>query len=231
MTLSSSTASTRPISRSLYGCTSSSYDTGSMPCRVSRLRAGSRTRSCRRAWRPAGRAGRRACGTARGPRRARSALRGTRSTGRDAASSARGRRVLDAAHRRCRSRRASTDWSIAANATWTNSGRRPRPRGDQLGDLDVEAAQHRRDRRDRPRRTARRPRRRRPSASTSGSCAVAFAPASHSSVRISGSRRRTSAGVYRSSPWRAWRRRPRSAVGRRQAAVAQRPDTMLVMRW
>ena len=32
ITLSSSTASTRPFKRSSYGCTSSSYETGSMPC-------------------------------------------------------------------------------------------------------------------------------------------------------------------------------------------------------
>ena len=131
--------------------------------RRARPRAGFRRRSCRRAWRRAG--PRRSASVRKRPRRpsrtrqhfAELVIRNG-----DRQRRAARRRVLDAAQ---------ADVGVAARDRLIDRGERdvdelaasrPSPRAMQLGDLDVEADELRRDRRDRPRRTARRLQGRRP---------------------------------------------------------------------
>ena len=103
---------------------------------------------------------------------------------------------------RCRNRRARTDASIDAHATWTNCGVRPSSLGDDRGDLDVEPAEDGRVGRDPPRRTGRRPPRRRPSAGRD----AARPPA----TPATGPRRRPAPAT----PQRSARRRAPRAAGR-----------------
>ena len=119
ITLSSSTASTRPSEDPRTGVRRR-HTSGVETCLRSR-RAAARTPSCRRASRRDGRADRRACGRRRvagthGEHLAKLVVRDRHGERR-----ATRRRVLDAVKPMSKSPRAA-DWSSDVNATWTNSG-------------------------------------------------------------------------------------------------------------
>ncbi len=98
-------------------------------CRDRARRAGGcRTRSCRRAWRPCGRADRRACGSAARRRCARSGLRGTRSRESSATSAARRAGVSSMPLRPMSASPRAIDWSIDVNVIMHEPRRAPRPR-------------------------------------------------------------------------------------------------------